>query len=135
MTRPAADDRERWERIESLFDAVHELPAAERADGLLRECDDPAIREEVASLLAEEGSVPPIVDSVAVRALGIPDEVSRVGKRVGAYLLVRRIGALGGRQIVYGGEQRLDALPAFPVVIHRFRHVKYAWSSPPVPAQ
>jgi eukaryotic-like serine/threonine-protein kinase len=106
MKKPADDDSpsRRWERIEALFDAVYDLPPHERADALVRACDDPAIRAEVASLMAEEGSVPAIVDSAAVRALGLSDEPSRVGRRVGAYSLVERIGA-GGMGEVYLAER------------------------------
>jgi serine/threonine-protein kinase len=106
MTKAADDERERqrWERIQAVFDAVYELPAGERADALARVTDDTAIRDEVASLLAEEGSVPPIVDSVAVQVLGLPDDASRLGTRVGAYRLVRRIGA-GGMGEVYLAER------------------------------
>lgn len=104
MSGDDARDRARWARIEALFDAVCDLPPDERAAVLFRASNDPAIGEEVASLLAEEGRVPLIVDSVAVQALGLPDEASRVGTRVGAYRLVRRLGA-GGMGEVYLAER------------------------------
>ena len=97
-------ERQRWEQIQSLFDAVYELPAEDRAAALARAPDEAAIRDEVASLLAEEGSVPPIVDGVAVQVLGLPEDASRLGTRVGAYRLVRRIGA-GGMGEVYLAER------------------------------
>ena len=72
MEKHGGDDRgsRRWERIGALFDAVYNLPPDQRADALMRDGDDPAIRAEVASLLAEEESVPQIIDSAAFRALG-----------------------------------------------------------------
>ncbi|MCX6626237.1 MAG: serine/threonine-protein kinase, partial [Candidatus Solibacter sp.] len=44
---------ERWQRVESLFDEVHELPSAERQAWLERECaGDAELQREVQSLLS-----------------------------------------------------------------------------------
>ena len=83
MTRSPDDerDRPRWERIEALFDAVYDMPPAERADAL-RAFDDTDIRDEVASLLAEEGSVPPIVGPALRRCTAMRPSVDRSSRAV-----------------------------------------------------
>jgi tetratricopeptide (TPR) repeat protein len=49
--------REQWQRLESLFDRAHELPAAERQQWLERECaGDLELQREVESLLASSAS-------------------------------------------------------------------------------
>ncbi|HEX5132178.1 MAG TPA: WD40 repeat domain-containing protein [Candidatus Krumholzibacteria bacterium] len=65
-------DSERWQKVESLFDAALDLPTTLRPAFLERECqDDPALRAEVESLLvahaANEGA-----DSIIAAAAAIP---------------------------------------------------------------
>jgi hypothetical protein len=47
---------ERWRRLEALYHAAQARPAAERTAFLVEACgDDAALREEVATLLAQPG--------------------------------------------------------------------------------
>jgi serine/threonine protein kinase/tetratricopeptide (TPR) repeat protein len=50
------DDAQRWSRLEELFDAAIELPPAERAAFLDRECPDPDLRAELEKLLQAEAA-------------------------------------------------------------------------------
>lgn len=46
-------DRDRWEKLEMLFDGARGLPPEQREDFLVRACGpDAALREELRSLLA-----------------------------------------------------------------------------------
>src|SRR5262245_20203446 len=95
---------ERWQQVKAVFGEAIELPAAERAAFLERECaGDAELRSEIESLLtAHEG--PAIVDEpVAARfAPQALDDIDSYwkGKRIGPYEIVDLIGR-GGMGTVY----------------------------------
>jgi eukaryotic-like serine/threonine-protein kinase len=104
-------DAERWEFIKGVFNAALELPPAERAAYLAHACGgDAELRRQVEDLIAaHEEAETFIEDSPAAhkselwRAVGawVKDEdATFVGRRVGAYRLVREIGH-GGMGAVY----------------------------------
>lgn len=82
-----------WERVRTLFHALIDLPAAERA-ALLDVCDDPSLRAEVERLVEQheaaggflEQSVWELVDTA-------DDKWDRV--RIGPYRVVRQLGSGG----------------------------------------
>jgi serine/threonine protein kinase len=86
------------ERLESLFERAAELPAAEHAAFVERECGgDAALRAELSHLLAGlEGE-----DILGRIQPGAP---SRAGARIGPYALLERIGQ-GGMGEVYAAQQ------------------------------
>jgi serine/threonine-protein kinase len=94
-------DRERWDRLQSLFDAAVELLPAERDAYLSSRCsDDPELRVQVESLIAasESGSVG-LRDAVLGAAQRLAPELA-AGQRVGPWELVREIGH-GGMGAVF----------------------------------
>ncbi|MGH9379977.1 MAG: tetratricopeptide repeat protein [Thermoanaerobaculia bacterium] len=99
-------DRQRWERLEALLDALEDMPEGQRAEHLRRaRADDPGLREEALSLLALESEAETYLDDLArdlVRdVLEAPD---LRGRRIGAYSLLRPIGR-GGMGVVYEAER------------------------------
>ena len=90
---------ERWQQIEALYHAVSARPAAARPAFLVEACGgDEALRREVESLLAQPVSAEGMLDRPAADAVpmtsGIGDG-ALAGRRLGAYLFQKRIGAGG----------------------------------------
>src|ERR1039457_264501 len=120
-------DSARWERIQSVFHQIADLPAAERStarDGLCG--DEAAIRAEVWSLLEEETTGESLLDRdvvhVAQQMLGdsLPGLPSRT---FGPYRIHKVLGE-GGMGVVYlAGREDLGALVAIKVL-------RDAWLSP-----
>jgi len=108
---PTPIDRERWERIEAILDEVLELPAGEWSGVLDRTCGrDPELRAEVEGLLAADAAAGEFLkaspDEVATWLLTDPEGEPTappdhyVGRELGPYRVVRRIGG-GGMGLVY----------------------------------
>jgi tetratricopeptide (TPR) repeat protein/predicted Ser/Thr protein kinase len=94
-------DRERWQKIESLFHGALERPAAVRSAYLDEaSAGDRAVRDAVVAMLAEHETDPSFLDPIVdLSAAGTRDAAVET-KRVGAYRVVREIGA-GGMGVVY----------------------------------
>lgn len=94
------------------FEAALEQPAAERSDWLQQHCQDPAIRAQVAALLAAHAETEDVLLDMPVASLldalrreddTTPPE-ALVGTRIGAFRLLRRLGQ-GGMATVFLGER------------------------------
>ena len=94
-------DRERWDRLQSLFEGAVALQSFEREAYLDSHCsDDPELRSQVASLIAASDSASNALGAVlrsTARDLG---ETLSAGQRVGPWELVREIGR-GGMGAVF----------------------------------
>ncbi len=88
---------ERWSKIKQVFDAACDLALAEREKFLSGACvNDPDLRHEVDSLLAAHADAASRFDASIVTS----DADPMLGRVVGAYRLIRRLGA-GGMGDVY----------------------------------
>ncbi|MBI1764511.1 MAG: hypothetical protein HYR56_24060 [Acidobacteria bacterium] len=103
---------ERWQQIESLYQAALEREAAQREAFLLEACaDDEALRREIASLLAARNEAvgfleqPVIVTSAAANSGAIAG-AALVGQQLKHYQVVALLGK-GGMGEVYLAEDRL----------------------------
>jgi eukaryotic-like serine/threonine-protein kinase len=103
---------ERWQRAQLLFHACVAFGAEERERHLAEACaDDPAMREEVLSLLAAADKACPFLEfpalqlePLATQQPSAPGEGRWIGRRLGAYRIVVRIGG-GGMGEVYRAER------------------------------
>jgi serine/threonine protein kinase/tetratricopeptide (TPR) repeat protein len=96
---------DRWQRLEALFHAALPLPADARAALLDRECrEEPALRAEVERLLAAHERAEGFIEAPAVTLAGMEREEPVVGRRIGAYRVVRELGR-GGMGAVYLAER------------------------------
>ena len=88
--------------IESLFQAVSELPHSEQLAYLEMHCKDPAMKAEVLELLrydrVEQGGLTHSIHEASSTLEG-------VGSRIGPYKLLQKIGE-GGMGVVYMAEQQ-----------------------------
>jgi serine/threonine-protein kinase len=98
----------RWDDLQALFAAALDLPLAEREAFLDTACaGDPALREELASLLAAHGTggaVDRLADIVIDGLAGHMRDPVDPGDRVGMYRVVRQV-ARGGMGAVYVAER------------------------------
>ena len=98
-------DPAHWRKIQDLFHAALELPTGERARFLESTCEaDAALRQEVESLLRAHEQAGTFLRSEQQSA-STEAQVADiwVGKQIGAYLVLERIG-YGGMGVVYRAE-------------------------------
>src|SRR5258708_1026169 len=131
-------DSERWQQFKQIFQAVLDLPLADRAAYVQEACgQDEELRRDIVSLLESEERSADFLGEAAVEYVSgafadddLPD--TYIGRRIGPYQIGRKIGT-GGMGAVYLAE-RVDEFRqkvalkllkrdiASREVISRFRH-------------
>jgi serine/threonine protein kinase len=135
---------ERWQQIDRVLQAALARPADERTAFLIEACGgDDHLRKEVESLLAFEGPARQLLETppaeLAADVVAQAHSEAMIGRTIGSYRIVRRIGA-GGMGEVYLAEDRrlgrqvaLKLLPAFftqdPERVRRFQQEARAASA------
>ncbi|MBI5434074.1 MAG: serine/threonine protein kinase [Planctomycetes bacterium] len=112
-------ESERWRRVEALFHRAADLAADERAALLDAECGtDRGLRREVELLLANDAADDDAFSRVEMRARAAAED-PLLGRTLGAYALIERLGA-GGMGVVYRA-RRADGLFEQEVAIKLIR--------------
>ena len=120
-------DAERWEKIQSLFHAAADLPAADQRAFLAERCNDPALIAETLAMLDADARGGSLLDrgiaSVANKMFDGPSAYSPTAERFGPYRVTRVLGE-GGMGIVYLAERDdLGSLAAIKIL-------RDSWLSP-----
>jgi TolB-like protein/Flp pilus assembly protein TadD len=113
---------ERWRRIESIFHEALATDPAGRASFLENACsDDPDLRREVESLLANEALASNFLESTAQAPLASSPrpEPARVGERIGPYTILGLLGAGGMGEVFKAHDERLHRHVAIKFLSHR----------------
>ena len=101
---------EQWTQVQHLFEAALDRDPSERDAFLNDACGNAAIRAEVASLLDADATPHPLLDSLALEAIALPDDLlppgilPSSGDRVGPYQVIEPIGR-GGMGAVFLAER------------------------------
>jgi len=101
-------DKTRWDRMQELFEAALQLPAAQCAEYLEHECgSDATMLAELRSLLeAHTGDLPQWTTSIGTEVRETVD--NRIGQHIGPHRILDKIG-VGGMGVIYKAhDPRLD---------------------------
>jgi eukaryotic-like serine/threonine-protein kinase len=96
---------ERWNKIQTLFEAALEMNVQERELYLQKHCShDMEIYHEVSSLLTADAHVHRLLEGLAIDVVGWTYEQQYIGTRIGPYRILRHIGS-GGMSYVFLAER------------------------------
>src|SRR5262245_52386202 len=111
---------ERWAAVERLYHAALERDASDRGRFLAGACaGDDALRGEVESLLAHDGSAAFLSTPAAVQAGHVMPSGLAIGHTVGQYVISAHLGAGGMGEVYRARDQKLGrdvAIKILPTV-------------------
>lgn len=94
-------DSQRWNKVQELFEAALEHQPEERDVFLRKACsNDPELHREVAALLEADAQPHSLLANMSGVGMDVSEVFSLEGKQIGAYRIIKQIGA-GGMGNVY----------------------------------
>src|SRR2546430_1899235 len=120
---------ERWQQLKQIFQSALERNPAERSAFLSQACaDDPALRSQVESLIASHDQAGDSIEAMAAEAatemLDDDKAVSIVGKQIGHYQVVSRIGRGGMGEVFLAQDASLGRKVALKLLRSDFTRIE-----------
>src|SRR5205809_1364221 len=120
---------ERWQQLKQIFQSALERSPAERSAFLNQACaDDPALRSEVESLISSHDQAGDSIEAMAAEAateiLGDDQAGSIVGKQIGHYQVVSRIGRGGMGEVFLAHDTSLGRKVALKLLRSDFTRIE-----------
>jgi serine/threonine protein kinase len=112
---------ERWQTVEEVLQAALDRPPQERAAFLIEACfGDSALEHEATSLIDAHDQAGDFIEEPALaqdaHILLDSHEQSHIGREIGPYKIIRRIGGGGMGEVYLAHDNRLDRLVALKIL-------------------
>jgi len=114
---------ERWQEVKQNFQSAIERPPDERDPFLARACqDNPTLRSEVESLIASHDQAGDSIEAMAAEAATevLADDRAIVGKQIGHYQVLNRIGRGGMGEVFLAQDTNLGRKVALELLRTEF---------------
>src|SRR5437667_1972645 len=120
---------ERWQQLKQIFQSALERNPAERSAFLSQACaDDPALRSQVESLIASHDQAGDSIEAMAAEAatemLGDEQPGPILGKQIGHYQVVSRIGRGGMGEVFLAHDTSLGRKVALKLLRSDFTRIE-----------
>ncbi|HKR15369.1 MAG TPA: protein kinase [Pyrinomonadaceae bacterium] len=122
-------DRELWKQVDALLEQALEKPPEERAAFVATACpDNPALRDEVLSLLRAQSKASQFMERSAINVAAqtlvhnsnITSVMTLIGQRIDTYEVQKLLGAGGMGEVYLARDSKLDRMVALKVLPWHF---------------